>query len=356
MTCLGGLIPACHTRLRRIESSMRSTRLAASVWLSFLLPTLAADLPEGVRRVTVLSYPDCFELSNTDTRVTLCHHVGGRVLEYSYLGTNALYLDPKEKNRSTPGAPKSPVSAGRFDIGPEYLIPKRDKLWSGPWQAEAIGPRAVRLTSQPDEATGVQLIREFRLDAKSSHLSCEQIIRNVSQETKYWSHWSRTFAVHGGIGVVPLTPDTKRFPNGWIMYDQGKDPSILLKPADPNVRQRGSFLEVLAPAKLPKLGFDSNAGWFAYVMPHGQAFVKRYPSPKEAVYPEIAGLTLCFWYPQATQTPAIELEPHGPRNIIAPGTSAGFKEDWYLLAHPFPAPGELLDLEKLAAQVEQEAR
>ena len=278
------------------------------------------------------------------------------MLEYSYQGKNALYLDPKEEKWGTPGGLKAPSSAGRFDIGPEYLVPQRDTLWAGAWQAEAIGSRSVRLTSQPDEATGVQLIREFRLDAKSSHLACEQFIKNVSEETKYWSHWSRTFAVHGGIGVVPLTPDTKRFPNGWIMYNQGQDPSILVQPTDPNVRQRGNFLEVLAPPKFPKLGFDSNAGWFAYVMRHGQVLVKRYPSPKDAVYPEIAGLTLCFWYPPAASVPAIELEPHGPRNIIQPGTTASFKEDWYLLAHPFPAADGQLDLEKLAAQVEREAR
>lgn len=335
---------------------MRSICVAVSLLLGLMLSTPADELPEGVRRVSVLSYSNCFELSNADTRITLCHQVGGRVLEYAFKGKNALYLDPREANWGLPDGPKAPVTAGRFDIGPEYLIPKRDKLWTGAWQAEVIGPRAVRLTSQPDEATGVQLIREFRLDAKSSHLSCEQIIKNISQETKYWSHWSRTFAVHGGIGVVPLTPDTERFPNGWIMYDQGQDPSILLKPTDPNVRQRGLFLEVLAPTKFPKLGFDSHAGWFAYVMPHGQAFVKRYPSPKDAVYPEIAGLTLCFWYPPAEKVPAIELEPHGPRNIIPPGGIASFKEDWYLLEHSFPAAGGSLDLEKLALQVEQEAR
>jgi len=335
---------------------MRSICFSTSVLLSLLLPASSAELPDGVRRMQVLNYPDCFELSNADTKVTLCHHVGGRVLEYIHQGKNALYLDPKEAEWSATGDGKPKASAGRFDIGPEYLIPKRDTLWSGAWQAEAIGPRAVRLTSQPDDATGVQLIREFRLDEKSSHLACTQIIGNVSQETKHWSHWSRTFAVHGGIGVVPLTPDTKRFPNGWIMYNQGKDPSILLKPTDPNVRQRGNFIEVLAPPQFPKLGFDSNAGWCAYVMPHGQAFVKRYPSPKDGVYPEIAGLTLCFWYPQATQTRAIELEPHGPRNNIAPGATASFTEDWYLLPHPFPAAGGQLDLEQLAAQVERETR
>ncbi len=333
---------------------MRSTRFAAAAaLLGFLVSASAAALPEGVRRVKVLNYPDCFELSNADTKVTLGHHVGGRVLEYSFKGKNALYLDPREEKWGTPGGPKAPSSAGRFDIGPEYLIPKRDTLWAGEWKAEATGPRAVRLTSQPDAATGVQLIRNFRLAATGTHLACEQVIKNGSQETKHWTHWSRTFAVHGGIGVIPQTPDTRRFPTGFVMYNQGAEHSIILKPTDPNVRMRGHFLEVLGPTKQPKLGFDSNAGWFAYVMPHDQAFVKRYPSPKDGVYPEIAGLTLCFWYPQASFVPACELEPHGPRKPIAPGASVSFTEDWYLLPHKFPAAGEQIDLEKLAAQVEQ---
>lgn len=334
---------------------MRFTILMACL-IGFRVAISAAEWPEGVRRVTVLNYPDCFELSNADTRVTLCHQVGGRVLEYAWQGKNALYLDPQEVKWGTPGGPQTPSSAGRFDIGPEQIIPRREKLWSGRWAAEAIGPRAVRLTSQPDEATGVQLIREFRLDAKTSHLSCEQIIRNVSRETKHWSHWSRTFAVHGGIGVVPLTPETKRFPAGFVMYGPGPEPAIMFRPTDPNVRVRGQFLEVLGPPRYPKLGFDTNAGWFAYVMPHGQAFVKRYASPRDAVYPEVAGLTLCIWYPLASAIPACELEPHGPRNDIAPGASASYVEHWYLLPHRFPAAGEQIDLEELAAQVERDAR
>jgi len=320
------------------------------------IATNAADLPEGVRRVTVLNYPDCIELSNAATRVTLGHHVGGRVLEYVWQGKNALYLDPAEVKWGTPGGPTAPSSAGRFDIGPEQIIPRREKLWSGAWNAAVIGPRAARLTSQPDEATGVQLIREFRLDAQTSHLSCEQIIRNISAEPQHWSHWSRTFAVHGGIGVVPLTPEFKRFPTGFIMYGPPPEPTILYRPTDPNVRQRGQFLEILGPTRYPKLGFDSHAGWFAYVMPHDQAFVKRYASPRDAVYPEVAGLTLCFWYPPATMIPACELEPHGPRTDLAPGASASYTEHWYLLPHRFPVAGQQLDLEKLAAQVDRDAR
>ncbi len=320
-----------------------------------VLAARAADLPAGVRRVQVLNYPDCLELSNGETRVTLGHHVGGRVLEYTWRGKNALYLDPREGDWTPAGGLRTAPSAGRFDIGPEQIIPKRDPLWSGAWTAEPIGPRAARLTSQPDAATGVQLVREFRLAATGTHLACEQIIRNVSTETKYWAHWSRTFAVHGGIGVVPLTPEVKRFPNGWVMYSPGPEPAIQFRPVDPNVRVRGAFLEVLGPPRFPKLGFDSHAGWMAYVMPHGQAFVKRYASPRDAVYPEVIGMTLCLWYPPATTVPACELEPHGPRTAIAPGASASYTEHWHLLPHEFPAPGASLDLEKLAAQVARAA-
>ncbi len=335
---------------------MRTPLLFAALLVVGTAARAADPLPEGVRRVTVLSYPDCFELSNAETRVTLGHHVGGRVLEYVWRGQNALWLDPREAQWTAAGGLKSAPSAGRFDIGPEQIIPRREALWSGEWQAEAIGPRAVRFTSKPDAATGVQLVRVFRLAAQGTHLSCEQIIRNVSKETKHWAHWSRTFSVHGGIGVVPLTPDSKRYPNGWIMYAPGPEPAIQFRPVDPNVRQRGGFMEVLGPPKYPKLGFDSNAGWFAYVMPHGQAFVKRYASPRDAVYPEVVGLTVCLWYPRAESTPVCELEPHGPRNDIPPGGSASYTEHWYLLPHAFPAAGQQLDLEKLAAQVKREAR
>jgi hypothetical protein len=330
-------------------------RLAAALLLS-ALAALAAELPPGVRRVTVLSYPDCLELANGETRVTLGHHVGGRVLEYEWRGQNALYLDPRESAWTPAAGLRTPPSAGRFDIGPEQIVPRRDPLWSGAWTAEAIGPRAARLVSPPDPATGVQLVREFRLATTGTHLACTQTIRNVSTATKYWAHWSRTFAVHGGIGVVPLTPDVKRFPHGWVMYAQGGEPAIQFKPVDPAVRLRGNFLEVLGPPRYPKLGFDSHAGWMAYVLPHGQAFVKRYASPRDAVYPEVVGMTLCLWYPPATTVPACELEPHGPRQPIAPGASASYTEHWYLLPHAFPAAGAALDLEQLAVQVDRDAR
>ncbi|MGK0187321.1 MAG: hypothetical protein ACI9R3_003108 [Verrucomicrobiales bacterium] len=323
-----------------------------AVLLSTTLTSLvsADDFP-GTDRVQILNYPDCIELTNAvGTRAVLGHHVGGRVLIYSQDESDALYLNPKEAMWGTPDAPASPMaSAGRFDIGPEYLIPRRDALWSGEWKAEIIGPRSARLTSSEDAATGVQLIRDFVLAADSSLLSCTQTIKNISDRTRHWCHWSRTFAVHGGIAVVPLTPESSKFPNDYIMMESRNHMNIA--PEDPNIRTRGRFLEVLAPPAQPKLGMDSHAGWMAYQMPHDFLFVKSFAADPERVYNEVAGLTISVWYPQKNQTPACELEPIGPRESIAPGESASFTEHWQLLPNPFPQVGEQLDLEALEKKI-----
>ena len=60
--------------------SMHTTCLA--VLLSLVITVSAAELPEGVRRIKVLNYADCFELSNAETRVTLCHQAAVLVLVY----------------------------------------------------------------------------------------------------------------------------------------------------------------------------------------------------------------------------------------------------------------------------------
>ncbi len=330
------------------------------LWVGGFLAVAAmvsgAGGPEGVRRVRLLNYPDCIELSNADTTVVLGHEVGGRVLRYAWRGKDALFLSPDEGKWNPDHPPVPPVvTAGRFDIGPEYVVPKREILWAGAWQAEVIGPRAARLTSQRDRATGVQLVREFRLDPVGSHLSCTQTITNISRERTQWCHWSRTFALHGGIGVVPLTPFSK-YPNGYVMYNMSAGNAIMPRPVDPNVRARDGFLEILGPPAFPKLGFDSQAGWFAYQMRNDLAFVKRYATYPDRVYNEIAGITLCLWYPTPARVTAVELEPIGPRADLAPGERASFTEDWWLLENGFPAAGGRLDLKALAAKVAAEAR
>lgn len=302
---------------------------------------------EGVETLDYYGYSGCIALQNGGARVVLGPHCGGRVLEYAWGGQNALYLDPGQAGWThSPGGQAVNPAGGRCDIGPEHIIPRHPTLWLGPWMAEAIGPRQARLTSEDDAATGTRLIREFRLDAGTSRLTFTQTMVNVSEGTTHWCHWSRTFVRHGGIAVVPLTPGS-RFPKDYVMYGPG--PVINFRPEDESVRRRGDHLVIRGLPQQPKLGFDSHGGWLAYLMPGDLLFLKRYRTFPDRVYNEIAALTGCIYYPRER---VCELEPIGPRETLAPGQSASFSEEWWLLPCHFPAMGEDLDLDGLVRLVE----
>lgn len=325
---LGG--KAMYYRTLAIAVTIAATLLASRVGAE---PTSKVIVHHG--------YPNCIELRNEHTRVVLCPEAGGRVLEYSLDAANALFLEEAETGQPhVPGRPAS-MSAGRFDIGPEKTIPAHPLLWSGKWTGEIVGPGAARLTSPKDKATGTQLIREFRLAEKGSHLACTQTIVNIGAETTEWCHWSRTFARGNGICLIPLTSPS-RFPNGYVMYEDGD--RINIRPSDPHIRQRDGFLEIFGVPKFPKLGMDSYAGWFAYLMPNNLLFVKRFPTYPDRVYNEAAGLTVSIWYPPDRR---VELEPIGPRERLKPGQSASFTEDWHLLSFEYPKADEQVDLARL---------
>lgn len=299
-----------------------------------------------------LNYPDCIELSNGETVVVIGQHVGGRVLSYKWKGVEALYMDPAEGEWEEGKEGGKVASAGRFDIGPEYLVPERDTLWTGEYEVIVRGPRKVALASAADEATGVRIIREFVLAEEGTHLECLQEVENVSRDrTTRWCHWGRTFARHGGIAVVPLTIEESKFENGWVRVEGER--MLNMNPEDPNVRRRGNFLEITGPPAYPKMGFDTYAEWMGYVLPEGVAFVKGWAASPDWIYNEVAGYTLSVWYPEVGETPACELEPIGPMEVLRPGEVSAMREHWYLLEHAFPKAGEQLDLEGLEAKARE---
>lgn len=298
-------------------------------------------------------------LSRDDARVVIAPQAGGRVLEFSVNGTNAMWLEDKEKDWK-PGQPPL-SSAGRFDFGPELTVTKHPAIWSGDWTAEITGPFSARLISPQDPSAKVQLIRDFSLvtatkkeggvlmpdPSKAVKLSCKQTVINLASEPREYCHWGRSFSPGGGICVIPLAGQS-RFPSKYAMYE---DSAIInVRNQDDRIRERDGFLEILSPPRKPKLGFDSYAGWLGYVMPNNHLFVKRYETYPDRPYLEAAGLTLSVWYPEGAR---IELEPIGPREALKPGEAASFTEDWWLLPFDYPKAGENIDLPKLKKFVEE---
>jgi hypothetical protein len=304
----------------------------------------------GTGRTDYAGYTDCIFLENGDIRVVLGHQSGGRVLEYAHQNENALYLDPGQDGKTwKPDDPVFSPKAGRFDIGPEKILPGHPALWAGEWSAEISGPRSARLTGCVDPDLEIQLVREFRLDENSSRLTCRQTIANKSKGTQRLCHWGRTLAKGGGICVIPLGEYT-RFPKKYLMYGPGD--VLQFNPEDPNVREREGFLEILGPPLQPKLGFDSVEGWFAYLMPNNLLFLKSYPTYPERVYNEMAGITISIWAPK--EGGMVELEPIGPMETLKPGQSASFEEEWWLLPFQFPKKGQDVDLIALEEAVKNE--
>lgn len=342
-------------------SISKTSRLAAA--LAVLLNSLnslaiAADPPKvpavktesSTARVAPFhGYAKAIELTRGSAKAVLCPQVGGRVLQFSVDGKESMYLDDAEKTWQ-PGQPTQ-ASAGRFDYGPELTVIQHPNLWSGEWTGAITGPHSARLISPKDEAAGIQLVRDFELTGGGKdgtqkdapiHLVCKQTFHNISKEVREVCHWGRSFSPGGGICVIPLGDRPSRFPSKYAMYE---DSAIInVRNTDDKIRVRDGFLEILAPPRKPKLGFDVTGGWLGYLMPNNTLFVKRFTVYPDRVYNEAAGLTLSVWYPTG---PRIELEPIGPRERLEPGESASFTEDWWLLSFPFPKQDQQIDLKAL---------
>lgn len=335
--------------MRMVKNWVGFGLLGVGLGLIAVGPVWGQDF-EGTGRIDYFGYEDCVFLQNGDTRVVLGHQAGGRVLEYAYRGVNAIYLDEAGRGWMAGDAGSMGSSGGRFDIGPERTVPKRPALWMGSWAVEIIGPRAARMTSVDDAATGTRLIREFRLDEKTSELRCTQTIINIAQTTRPLNHWSRTMAVGGGIVAIPLS-EHSRYPEHYVRYD---GPGLVNhNPKDAKIRRRDGFLEVVGTPQAPKLGMDSTVGWFGYVMKNDLLFLKRYKTYPRKVYGDVAAMTISIWYFEDLKC---ELEPMGPTEWLAPGEAASFTERWWLLEFDYPKKGGELDLEKLKRVVGEAGR
>jgi hypothetical protein len=298
---------------------------------------------EGAAVISQYGYDNCIELTNSDVRVVLEPNIGGRVLIYELNGKNVLYRDSSQDGMIyKPGLRLSPAG-GRCDIGPEKTAPPRPALFLGKWDGKITGSREAQLISQKDTSTGVQLIRTFRLDERGSTLHYTQTIKNISDETKHYCFWSRTFVKGGGISLTPLNPRS-RFPKGYLIYGPGNVMDFLPK-EEPNIRTRNGILEIIGAPERPKFVMDVSDGWLAYITKDDQLFVKKFNVYPDRIYGEMSAANVSIWY---NKDQVCEIEPIGPMETIRQGEEVSFSETWYLMDYPYPA-NQTPDQEELLA-------
>ena len=307
--------------------------------------TMNGDQP-GARVIEYFGYDNSIELSNDDCTVMLTPAVGGKIMSYQLNGKEALEIIPGEEGyHYDPDSEERIFSgAGRFDFGLEGIAPKRDDIWLGAWESEITGRRQATLTSVRNESIGIQVVREFTLSSKGSHLSCKQTLINFSKETRRHNHWSRTFGKGGGIVVIPLS-EWSRYRNHYVMYEPAN--RINMVPENESISIRDNCLVISGAPKHPKLAMDSMEGWFSYLMPNDLLFVKKYPVFPNKLYGERVPMTISIWYVENFRDTltTTELEPIGPLETIAPGERVSFTEEWYLVDHDFPEDKSKFDVQ-----------
>lgn len=331
------------------------------VWC--LCAALAMSASVLAATVDFAGYTNCPVLDNGTARVVLGPQLGGRVLSYALGDKEAIPLNPAQDGLTwKPGDKSFDPYGGRCDVGPEPIQKPRPDLWFGPWQAKFNGPCEVIMTSLVDRSLGLQLVRTFRLSPTGSHLRFTQRIINRSDHTQRVCHWSRTFGQGNGICLVPLNPNS-RFPKGYLTYGPGAVMNYAPEPHE-HVRVRDGFLEINGDPPFSKFMLDTEPGRLAYLMRNDLMFVKKWPVYADRVYGEISAGTLSlYYYPfiEDRQKPAserglpidfCELEPIGPLEILEPGQTASFTEDWWLLPYKFPAQGQDANIPEVSRLME----
>lgn len=303
--------------------------------ITLLAPKMATqgtDLVSSTQLIASHGYSNCIEIKNSQVRVVIEPNMGGRVLVYERGGKNIMYIDTTHNGWTFATKGVVAPSAGRFDIGPEAITPKRNVTWLGQWHYDIVDNQTVKITSEIDTINGIQIEREFSLEPYSSHLRCSQTVKNVSSSQKLINHWGRTFAKGGGIALVPLNK-MSRFPKGYCIYRPPYN-TIDFKPTnEPNVRIRENIIELLNTPSDPKFVMDNNEGWLGYASTNDLLFIKKYPVYQDRPYAEVTSATSSIWYNKDIM---VELEPIGPKEVLQPNHSFTFTEDWWLLDYAFP--------------------
>jgi len=285
--------------------------------------------PEGVEIREYTGWQSSITLDAGEVVTVITPAAGGRVMRYALNYDNIIYEKTDTAGRVLTD-PEDQWSFGGYqvDLGPELRgIPRHDELWRGVYSWHIPGPYAAKVTSKPDKATGIQIIKEFVMDPNNGDLGIVQTMKNVSKKNVSYSLWDRTLCQGGGFAIIPVNRNSQ-FKNDWAMrvgdskanwrYDGNFE-----APREIELRKKHVIIRCQGPAT--KIGGDSTAGWVAYA--RGRLlFVKYFPYFPDGNYSD-GGCSVEVYFNEQFA----ELEPLSPEVTLKPGESYSFPEQWVII-------------------------
>lgn len=253
-----------------------------------------------------------YRLTNGIIRLLIAPDIGGRAIQLQLGEQDFFFVNADLAGKVLPREQNN-VKSGWANYG-------GDKVWPAPegWRSDSEWPSipyytldgskfkaqvvtetpaevAVRVTSPPDQRTGVQFVRTFHVYAGTTRIKVEQVMRNISRRQVRWGIWH--LIQHDAADIrdpakpnpelymyVPLNPHSM-FPEGYYKpYGDVRHPSY-------EVLDGGQMLRIHYLYRVGKIAADSDLGWYAVV--NGQkniCLVENFKYFPGAAYPDNASV------------------------------------------------------------------
>lgn len=272
-----------------------------SIFLLIIFSAFAAKNPSSVQRIQKY----IFELKSGKTVMKISAK-GGRIVSYK-LGEKEMLTQTSEHENYGSTLWTAPQS--------DWGWPPYDILDNQDYNVEEC-ENDLKLISKPDPKSGFQFEKSWNVNEDQS-IHIEYLIRNISNSIKSLGAWEVTrvpcgglvFFPDGGVAKVPgssLKPDIQIDGINWIHID--KKPILEHK----------------------KLFSTAKEGWVAYAI-SGLLFVKQFPDTKPENYSPQQGEVEIYVNKDKSY---IELENQGNYQVLQPGETLSYDENWYLISIP----------------------
>ncbi len=231
---------------------------------------------------------------------------GGRIISYKYDNNEILTQATEHENYGSTlwTAPQSDWGWPPFDV-----------LDNKEYSAEKVG-NLLKMTSDPDPKSGFQMAKTWKV-LENNSIQIGYQIKNISEKAKSVGAWEVTRVPCGGIAFFPddgkaqvpessLNPDFQKDGIKWFSIDRN--------PIEGSVKMFSTAKE----------------GWLAYAF-NGMMFIKQFPDTKPENYSPEQGEVEIYIDKDKSY---IELENHGPYQLLQPGETITYTENWFLISIP----------------------
>lgn len=304
------------------------------------------------------------EISNPWVRLIVVPQNGGRLIQVLFNGHSYLFVNPKLAGKYLP-----PSSTEWFNYGGDklWLLPEgnndeqhwpgnSDILDDGPFTFRKISEGQhceIELTGPSDPQTGIQFIRNIRLEPDSPRIAFHATMKNVTGHSLEWSmqsvsQYDTSLPAAPGLNAaaqmnhdfwtfVPANPASSYLNRYHVRFGPAENPAV-------SVRDDG-FFTVHYVHMAAELWLDSTEGWLAVVDGKSEyAMVERFHYEATKRYPGKA--SVIFWTngPESrlnsdgqlslsTDPDAspyyLEAELNSPMCRLRPAESCSFETEWF---------------------------